>query len=416
MRRFCLLLLSAWLVSLTGCWVPFHSPGIPATQLPDSFRLPSRTAGDPLNFAELTIDPPADYVLGPDDVLELTVPGLYKDAEFRPIRAQIMASGEILLPLVGPVHVAGDNLLQAQQRVNAAYADGVLENPQANLSLAQKSSTSVLVLGKVKEPGVKVLPKYENDVGHALASAGGLAEDAADIVEVHRRPAFLSQTPPPSAPSPKTDTTESLRRLPQSDSEQIPPPDSKPAPATEEAPGSSPPLNQTRDTILRIPLRRTSGRSLSYNDIVLHPGDVVVVPSRRHEVFYVVGKLGTTNTVRFTIGDRERELGVGFVLPREREIDVVTAVAMAGYIDPIDSPSTVTLHRILPDGSPLLILVDLIEARSDPRATVLVQPGDIIYLNPDGPWYFRRTMDRIFPDILLGPYDAWIRRAILGRN
>ena len=71
---------------------------------------------------------------------------------------------------------------------------------------------------------------------------------------------------------------------------------------------------------------------------------MVFVPSRRHEVFYVVGQLSSNNSVRFTVGDRERELGVGFILPRDREIDVVTAVVMARYIDPIDSPTTATVQ------------------------------------------------------------------------
>ncbi len=108
-----------------------------------------------------------------------------------------------------------------------------------------------------------------------------------------------------------------------------------------------------------------------------------------------MGKLSKTNFVRFSITKRERDIGAGFVLPRDREIDVVTAVAMAGYIDPIDSPTTVTVHRHFPDGTSMRILVDLFEARHNPRATVLVAPGDIIYLNPDAAWWFRRTFDRI---------------------
>jgi hypothetical protein len=96
------------------------------------------------------------------------------------------------------------------------------------------------------------------------------------------------------------------------------------------------------------------------------------------------------------------------VLPRDREVDVVTAVAMAGYIDPIDSPTTVTVHRRLPDGQPLLIRVDLIKARYDYRETVLVQAGDIIYLNPDLPWWLRRTFDRVVPELIIEAY----RRAL----
>ncbi|MCH7989368.1 MAG: hypothetical protein IID46_09510 [Planctomycetes bacterium] len=149
------------------------------------------------------------------------------------------------------------------------------------------------------------------------------------------------------------------------------------------------------EAIIRIPLRGLETRHVFPEEVVLGPNDVVVVPKKPKEVFYVVGKLSTNNRPRFTLGDREREIGSGLLLPPDREIDVVTAVAMAGYIDPIDSPTTVTVHRQYPDGQPLLILVDLIRARHDAAETILVQPGDIIYLNPDAPWYFRRTFDQV---------------------
>jgi hypothetical protein len=136
---------------------------------------------------------------------------------------------------------------------------------------------------------------------------------------------------------------------------------------------------------------------------------VIKVPSRKNEVFFVVGQLNSTNLVRFSLGDRERELGTGLILPLDREIDVVQAVAMAGYIDPIDSPTTVTVHRTLPNGDPMLIHVDLIRARYSRLETVLVRPGDIIYVNPDFPWWFRKTLDRIIPELLLLPYAKGIR-------
>lgn len=151
--------------------------------------------------------------------------------------------------------------------------------------------------------------------------------------------------------------------------------------------------------IVKIPLRGYPPEPVSLDDVVLNAGDVVVVPSRKDEVFYVVGKLSPTNFVRFSISARERDIGAGFVLPRDRDIDVVTAVAMAGYIDPIDSPTTVTVHRLCPDGQPMLITVDLIKARFDRRETIMVQAGDIIYLNPDFAWWGRRTFDRIIDDI-----------------
>lgn len=141
---------------------------------------------------------------------------------------------------------------------------------------------------------------------------------------------------------------------------------------------------------------------------MLHAGDVVVVPQKTHDVFYVVGPLSEQNRVRFAVGDRDREIGNGLLLPRDREVDVVTAVAMAGYIDPINSPTTVTLHRVAPDGTPMLILVDLIAARSDRRETLLVQPGDIIYLNPDSAWYTRRLLDKVINQALGTAIGRWL--------
>lgn len=95
-------------------------------------------------------------------------------------------------------------------------------------------------------------------------------------------------------------------------------------------------------------------------------------------------------------------------MPDDREIDVVTAVVMAGYIDPIESPTTVTLHRMGQDGMPLLIIVDLIAARSDPKETVMVQSGDIIYLNPDSAWYTRRLVDRVIDRALGTAVGRWL--------
>ncbi|WP_164100517.1 polysaccharide biosynthesis/export family protein [Candidatus Laterigemmans baculatus] len=356
-----------------GCWAPLHSPGIPASTLPDSFRVPVRTAGMPLNFANLTAQPPADYLLGPGDVLRVTIPDLFPQSETQPLEVQVMASGEVHLPLVGAVRVGNGNLMQAQRVITEAYADGYLKEPRINVALAQKTTIDVLVLGEVASPGVHPLPKYQNDVGHALAAAGGLGEDADAVIEIHRR------TP---------------------DSEFAPPLEREGLDIYECNP-------KDPKKILRIPLRGLMPGAIDQSDVVLNPGDVVLVPSRKHEVFFVVGRLSTTNLVRFTLGDRERELGAGLILPRDRDIDVVTAVTMAGYIDPIESPTTVTVHRTMPDGRPMLILVDLIAARYDPRETVLVEPGDIIYLNPDSAWYFRRLFDRLVDDLLIIPYARW---------
>lgn len=408
-----LLALSPVLCILSGCYAPLTSRAIPASTLPEDFRAPLRTGGSPLNLSTLTMTPPRDYLLGPNDILEVTIPGLYEQAEVKPIRVQVMADGTVHLPLVGSVPVYGKNLVDAQRAISAAYAQGFIVEPRISVVLAEKSTTSVLVLGQVKQPGTYALPKYENDIGHALGAAFGLTEDAGDYIEVHRQGHAQQLTPMSSShqvgrqtPSP---SMVRFARLPRT---QVQMPHYGAIATDFHGPSTGPAQNlggPTVPQIFRIPMRDLYGQPLNPRDIVLGPGDVVVVPDRKHEVFYVVGALNTTNRVRFSLGDRERELGIGFILPRDREIDVITAVAMAGYIDPIYSPTTVTVQRAGPDSQPLLIHVDLIAARYDNRETVLVQPGDIIYLNPDHQWWMRRFIDQTLIEAFRTPYAKLFR-------
>lgn len=433
----------ACLLLLSGCYAPLVSVGTPATLLPDEYRMPIRTAGEPMNYAALTRPPGGEYLLGPDDVLEVTIPDLYEGGPMTPMRVRVMPDGLISLPLVGGVRVEGMTVSQAQAAIADRYAQGYLVQPRVIVFLADMAKIRVLVFGEVKNPGVYELFKTENDVGHALAAAGGLTEEAAEVVELHRRVPSPAEATPPTPRQPSE--AESLPEGPatgQPHEAEITPPAMLPAVSLKRLPGTEDnargvssarrsvtnpaarmpsashavvpasahtvlrsPMSDPKQ-VLRFPLRGMSPDEIPASDIMLQAGDAVVVPSRRHEVFYVVGKLNPVNVVRFTASERDRELGTGFVLPRDREIDAVTAVAMAGYIDPIDSPTTVTVHRTMPDGCPLLIRVDLIKARCNPKENVLIWPGDIVYLNPDGWWWFRRTFDRIIPEIFTIPYSV----------
>ena len=445
-------------VCLSGCWAPFRSPGVPACALPDSFRTPLRTSGPVLNFAHLTQQQPAEYVLGTDDILAVSLPGLGDQTAVQTVRAQVMSDSTVQLPLVGSVKVGGLTLPAAQQKINEAYADGFLKEP-VSVALDEKGTVGVLVLGQVKQAGVHYLPRFQNDIGNAIAAAGGLTDEAADVIEVHRKvrnPEAICAAPAEhqehqlrqvSLEAESDGPTLAYRRFEQlanrspgrigelwqlpevskspaqrvierhelpNQFQRMPVAESGPVMSTQQEPKNVNPLvrypisqyansqdwlslDDPSGSIVRIPLHGPTAKTTVDDSVTLNAGDVIVVPPRKSSVFYVVGKLNQANLVRFTTGDKQRELGVGFLLPRDREIDVVTAVVMAGYIDPIDSPTTVTLQRTMPDGEPLLIHVDLIKARSSRQETVLVQPGDIIYLNPDAPWWWRRTFDRLIP-------------------
>lgn len=389
------------LMVIAGCYAPLQSPGIPASALPDTFRAPLKAHSAELNYAMLKRNTPREFRLGADDLVRIEIADLAARIRRLPApngvqppqpvpyahvaEVPVDEQGQMLLPIVGHVRVGNMTLSEARQQIAAEYAKGVLDSPRVGVTLVQSATSRVMVLGNVARPGVYDLPKYENDVAHAITMAGGLLAEQADEIQVHKRIVVQPPAPPANRAYPLQPPTQAR------------------------------PMSQL--AVLRIPLRSLHPVVFSPNQMVLNDGDVVVVKNYPEEVFFVVGRLSPNNLVRFSQGRENRDLGNGFVLPKDRDVDVVTAVAMAGYIDPIDSPTTVTVHRVQPDGNPMLIRVDLIAARTDRRQNVMVRPGDIIYLNPDGAWWFRRTLDRVIPQLITAPYTQGISRLINpGRN
>lgn len=469
-----------------GCYAPIHSPGIEARALPELYRWPLRTSASPLNYSHLVRPTPEAYLLGSGDKLTLIAPDLIAQGNSEPLAIEVLDDGDIYVPRLGRVSVDGLSVAEAQARINEALSNGLLQDPQVTLRLTEKGVVNVLVLGAVQNPGVHPLPRFQNDVAHALAASQGFSEEAGGVIEIHRRiteafcdceaddiaepsgpvpPAVprtttsavtpghqfhqlstietASHVVPASAPLPAADwngNSEFQNSMP------LVGPSARPAdmyrlPAPQTASGSeilssvdggravdsvfdrslpartvSANVNEScgaecitvaESPIVRIPLRGDNA-VINPDDVILNHGDVIVIPRKKDQVFYVVGPLSQQNRLRFSLGDRDRQIGNGLLLPDDREIDVVTAVAMAGYIDPVESPTTVTVHRTRPGMRPLLIRVDLIAARSDARETVMVQPGDIIYLNPDPWWYGRRTMDRVIERALGTAIGRWL--------
>jgi polysaccharide export outer membrane protein len=179
--RWMLLLLSTALQ--VGCYAPLKSPGIPAATLPDYYRMPLRTSAEPVNLGLLAAPSPPHYLLGPGDILEVTIPDLDGAAQERPLRTQVLDDGAIHVPRLGAVVVEGFTVSQARSRLDQKLlADGHLVNPTAGIVLVEKAQVRVIVLGEVNQPGAHELPRHENDVGRAIAAGGGFSPEAGDLV------------------------------------------------------------------------------------------------------------------------------------------------------------------------------------------------------------------------------------------
>lgn len=113
------------------------------------------------------------YVLGPEDVLEISVwgyPDLTRLVAVRP-------DGRITLPLVGAVSVAGVSTEQLTRTLTRVYA-GYIINPQVTVIVKEFRRIRVSILGQVFRPGSYVLPPGSRLLD-LLSMGGGVTETAA---------------------------------------------------------------------------------------------------------------------------------------------------------------------------------------------------------------------------------------------
>jgi polysaccharide biosynthesis/export protein len=113
-----------------------------------------------------------DYVIGPEDMLQVSVWKNEAMSRTLPVRPD----GKISLPLLHDVQAAGLTPLQLRDKLAAALAE-FMPNPEVSVTVMEVKSYRVSVLGEVQKPGVLQL-KAPTTVLEALALAGGFKDFA----------------------------------------------------------------------------------------------------------------------------------------------------------------------------------------------------------------------------------------------
>ncbi len=117
--------------------------------------------------------PPASYVLGPGDLLEISVWG-YPDLTRL---AAVAPDGVIALPLVGSVSAARLSVERLTELITKAYAEFIV-NPRVMVTVKEYRKVHVSLLGQVTRPGAYDLP-LGTSLLDLLAAGGGPTEAAA---------------------------------------------------------------------------------------------------------------------------------------------------------------------------------------------------------------------------------------------
>ncbi|HMO13117.1 MAG TPA: polysaccharide biosynthesis/export family protein [Pirellulaceae bacterium] len=387
-------------LGMTGCTqlvAPINS--IPANRIPPEFLSPPRANAETIDFALLGQEKPANYTLDEGDVLGIHIATIFGDETQPPIvqfpapesdlnpsigfPVPVRENGTISLPLIDPLPVRGLTVPQVEEAIKRAYVQkGQLVDPKVIVTLMRKRTYRVVVIrqdnqffnqqqnfrrltapvtDRTDESArgfVLNLPAYENDLMNALAQTGGLpginAKNEIKILRAARNQA------------------ERQARLQGNYS----------IPAGRAFPyqmGMGGGATENANVVI-VPLRLRPGQAPRFrpSDVILNEGDIVYVESRESEVYYTGGLLG----------------GGEWALPRDYDLDVLGAVAIAGTTIGVDRqsligglagqarvpPTQLIVLRQLPNNQQIAIEVDLTEAVNNPRSRLLVAPRDTLIL------------------------------------
>jgi protein involved in polysaccharide export with SLBB domain len=353
-----------------------------------------------LDLAKNTRTPPHDYVVGRGDLVAVEVfdvPELTREV-------RVSQTGTIGLPLI-PVRlfVVGLTEMQVQQKVaEVLEANGLVSRPQVMVSVKEKRSKSIAIVGAVVRPMV-----YQADrpvtLVEVLAEAGGISNDAGDTVIITRPESTdrASATEPPeigpdeavpatdpsakalgSAPDAEAKKEERKEETasgsPQSESAKTNPTSSSPTQQSSGnlATGTTPPQTSTAGTgdsaplpaIITVNLSELLERGDTQNNITLQAGDVVTVPHAG--IVYALGAVTRPG---------------GFVATNDRaQLSTLKILALAGGLTSVAKKDRAVIIRKDSNGKQQEIAVDLAKIVKREAEDVRLMPSDILYVPTSG--------------------------------
>jgi polysaccharide export outer membrane protein len=149
--------------------------GTAASQPAGSSRPPAAAAAPPSTTG---VSAPAGYILKPNDQIAVEVFG---EDDLR-AGGRLNPEGNLSVPLLGSVHLAGLTLTQAVSKLTELYGRDYLVNPKVNVSLLSYARQRFSILGQVNRPGTYEMPDTSPggiDLLEAIAMAGGYTRIAA---------------------------------------------------------------------------------------------------------------------------------------------------------------------------------------------------------------------------------------------
>lgn len=310
-----------------------------AASLPPEFGAPATLDLEAINLSGLSNNSVSVEVIQPGDVLEVSMVNDYAKLTNVTTPVRVADDGTVVIPLVGKLGIAGLEVEQAEQAVNAqSIARGIFRNPCITITMKQCRTCKVTVVGAVTKPGTHELPRGSSSLMAALVAADGLTKDAGTEVEIRhtdsRQASVSGQMAPQAAKG--ADGAVALASYQQA------------------LPAAAP------SAVTTVDLRAATSGAVVVPE--LHDGDVVHVMKRTLKPIYVIGLV--------------RKPGE-FPYPTNQEIRVLDALALAGGVSNPVSEDIVVIRQKPGLTEPVRITVSL-QAAKNGRDNLTLAPGDTV--------------------------------------
>jgi len=290
----------------------------------------------------------SDYKIGTNDLVSISIFDLMGEGTGETVKtARVTETGTISLSLIPPIHAAGLTEQELEQAITKAYQDaGLIRNARVSVTVAEARARTFSIQGNAQVPGEYQITRPDFRMLDALMTA------RAPLQPLGVEYAYIIRKPPaeagPAAPPPTAPNMPSTTQPAPGDLLTPPPPSMAPTTQSSANPvsGVTTPLAMDQPAadsghvfkfddlqapsdmrVIRVPINqlRQYGE-LKYN-VVIRPGDMIIVPDPVQGFYYMGGHLLRTGVYQlsgFPVTLKQAWVAAGgaddFTIPRRTEI------------------------------------------------------------------------------------------------
>jgi polysaccharide biosynthesis/export protein len=361
-------ILVALVLITSGC----RSGAYRAANLPAEFRARPNPGDVSVNMARMTGSGYDNSLIGPDDLLEVTVVTGRDEEKLKPASVRVTKEGTVDVSPIGPVQVSNLDPVDASQQITfAAIERGIYTQPNVTVEFKKKAVNHVTVLGAVNKPGMIEVPRNSSDVVSAIAMAGGISEEAGTQVEIIRQNAATNNY------TRFAENEASRQQLGNDSNIEL----AAYSTLTNAAQGRQLAGSQTGGPVTQqINLAELVNRG-QQGDYRLQDRDVVMVKPRPKRTIHVGGLVKTPGQ---------------FELPHTEDVRMLDAIALAGGSSSIVADKVFIIRPVKGRPQPLVIQASLERAKHNGQENLVLMEGDLVTIEQTPATAVFDTASRLF--------------------